>query len=418
MISQLPRLFNRLVPKKSSEIIVYQVLAFLATFTLSILLARFFGPEGKGRFDLFLVFVTVLVEIVHLGAGSGLLMILSQQKIPLGRVHGTAILIAVGLSLTTIGLNLFFPSLALEAFRGLNQEWLFWGTLLTLPMLYKNFWTHITLGIGAVKTQNQFNALLHGLVLLIFIPFFFGESLSLESSLYLYTFLVFAAAGIMFIWMLLRDPKLGFLSSHVKSIVFYSFALYLAQAINLLHFRADQVMINWKLGASEVGIYAVSVKIAELIFFLEMAFVSIHWSQIFNPEKFHRSLFVSTLKRHSLVAILAMVGMAIISPFMIHLLYGESFTRATLPLIVLLPGTAIISVAKLCSNYFTFYKKKIALILGISLTGALLNILLNYLFMFQWDFGIMGAAYASSISYTLGGLLTGLFCYRSVRKEA
>ena len=297
MISQLPPLFTRLVPRKSSEIIFYQVLAFLATFTLSVLLARLFGPEGKGQFDLFLVFVTVLVEIVHLGAGSGLLMILSQHKTALGKIHGTALSIALGLSLTTIGLNLLFPSVALKAFNGLSAQWLFWGTLLTLPMLYKNFWTHITLGIGAVKRQNQFNALLHILILLIFVPFFFGVNLTLESTLHFYTILIFAAAGCMFLWMFLQDGKIGFLSSHLKSIIFYSFALYLAQAINLLHFRADQVMINWKLGAADVGVYAVSVKIAELIFFLEMAFVSIHWSTIFNSEKFNRSLFIATLKK-------------------------------------------------------------------------------------------------------------------------
>ena len=87
----------------------------------------------------------------------------------------------------------------------------------------------------------------------------------------------------------------------------------------------------------------------------------------------------------------------------ILLLYGSEFLPSVRPLWILLPGIVSLSVYKVLGNEIAGRGKPVinSIALGVSLV---VNFFLNWLLIPRW--GISGAAFASTVSYTVTAVMT------------
>jgi O-antigen/teichoic acid export membrane protein len=190
--------------------------------------------------------------------------------------------------------------------------------------------------------------------------------------------------------------------SLARQIVSTSWLLMLSAAVSFILLRIDQVMIGQMLGTVEVGLYAVAVKFVEVWYFLPGIISASLFPAILNAKKtdiniyrrrlFHFFVFMLVF---SLVVALGTVAL---SYYLVVGLFGVEY----LPAVAVLRVYAWSSVGLFLN--WAFYQQLIAedrlyLIFFSNFAGMALNVCLNFLFIAR--FGIIGAAWATLISYLL-----------------
>lgn len=167
-----------------------------------------------------------------------------------------------------------------------------------------------------------------------------------------------------------------------------------------LNYKADIVMLDYfRIEKSEIGIYSLGVSLAQKIWAIPDSLKDILLSKLTKGSKEEE---VCKVARYSLwVVILCAAVLIIGGKIFINILYGLVYTRSYNIMIISLLGIIGMVFYKMIYSYNVVNgKQKVNLIiLGFA---ASLNIIVNYFAIPQ--FGILGAALASTISYTFCGI--------------
>jgi len=176
-------------------------------------------------------------------------------------------------------------------------------------------------------------------------------------------------------------------------------------------------LINCYLGSSDVGIYSVSVSIAELLWYLPnsvgfIIFPKAAASGKMEMRYFTKRVFSITL----LLTFIGAIGLALIGKYLIIFVYSISFVSAYTPLLILLPGVVLLGGAKVLSNEMAGrgYPQLNSYVSGLSF---IITIVLDLLLV--PPMGIIGAAYASTFSYGFSFIVTGgLFIFLEKKEKS
>ena len=157
------------------------------------------------------------------------------------------------------------------------------------------------------------------------------------------------------------------------------------------------------MGVTFVGYYSVAVALAEALWLFSGAVgvVIIARTPGLSAEEANKSTPV--ICRNTLFLTLAAgVTLFFLGKYIISLFFGAAFLLAVLPLWILLPGVAALSICKVLSNEIIGRGKPMinTVAAGVSLA---VNIPLNLLLI--PEMGISGAALASTISYTAATII-------------
>jgi O-antigen/teichoic acid export membrane protein len=184
---------------------------------------------------------------------------------------------------------------------------------------------------------------------------------------------------------------------------------YVANAVNFLNYRLNMYFLNFFIGAAAVGLYSISVGLAEMIWIVPstIAFVLFPTASSMRPHE--AAELTATSCRHAFLisAILSICALTL-GGFAINLLYGSSFSDSYLPLVALLPGILMNSTGALTSSYLNSIGKVIYSPIIVT-TELLISIVLSLLLI--PPYGLLGAAVSSSISFVYCGVLgVTFFC--------
>ena len=167
----------------------------------------------------------------------------------------------------------------------------------------------------------------------------------------------------------------------------------------------DRIMVTNILSSQDNGIYTVAYMIGMLIGILHESL-----AKIWNPFFYERVSStkgiaqISTFRfSYILFSIFALIVMYFIAPFIFLLLVDESYNegRKIIPYILL--AYTLESFRKLYVVDL-FYHSKVEIIAFIGILGAVVNVILNLLWLEQY--GITGAAYATLASFFITTVLT------------
>ena len=183
-----------------------------------------------------------------------------------------------------------------------------------------------------------------------------------------------------------------------------------------LYMKVDQVLVNGMLGNRSSGIFAISVRLTELFYFVPVILQSTLFPGIMaaksDPILFRRrldSLYSLTI----VFSYTIIVVMFFSSSWLINVLYGPTFSDAVKPLMVSVFTLLFVSLGTV-RNAYILSQNRTQLLVYITVLGLILNLVLNYLFI-PW-LGVLGASFAMLLSQLVAGFLSG-FLLKELRSD-
>ncbi len=193
-------------------------------------------------------------------------------------------------------------------------------------------------------------------------------------------------------------------AARARSLLADSWPLIFSGLLVTLYLRIDQVMIGQIVGDTELGVYSIAVRIAEVFPMLPGVIIASTFPSVVAAREVDEALFYDRLRRlYALVAAigyLSALAITVCAPWLIYLLAGPGYASAAPMLTVLIWASLFSGIGMARSTYLN--TANLAHLHTITvLLGCLVNIGLNWLLIPRM--GGMGAAIASLVAYWLAG---------------
>ena len=391
---------------------VSQIFIFGLAFLFRIALARGLGDEGLGTYSLFYLTVLIAGAVGSMGVGLGNLYFLNKGDYGLRELLNNSLFVvgATGVVATIIILIYGLASDA-EAFVSGRAYWLYAPTV---PVV-----AAYLISTSFLQGRSRFVALAvvalaQGLSALgIAAGLFLADALNVYGAILAWTG-SFALASVVALLLIgiknfeivsVLRPNWGVLWEQVR----YGSKGQLANLAQLFNYRLDQFLVAAFLTRASVGHYTVAVGVSESAWWISGAVAMVLTPSLTRMGRERAEQVTPVVCRNTLlISVLGAIGLVAASPLIIRILFGSAFEPAVQPLILLMPGVAAISVARVLGSYlfsqgkviYTTYTMIIALVMTLILDLALIPLL-----------GVPGAAIASSIAYTTS-LVATLYWYK------
>ncbi|MHA7272354.1 flippase [Arthrobacter sp. TMT4-20] len=204
--------------------------------------------------------------------------------------------------------------------------------------------------------------------------------------------------------------------SGTTSLLKDSWILLLSGIAGQVNSRGDILLLQLLTGSASVGLYASAARISEVFYFLPAVFMTalmpglISARRAGTPGAYQRQLQRSYDLAFWIGALISL-GLFLLGPWVIAVLFGESYAPAGVVLQIHVLALPFVFMAAVYSKWIIIEGFLLAS-LWRHLLGAILNILLNLMLIPQ--LGIVGAAWASVASYFFASYLV-CFLGRSTR---
>jgi O-antigen/teichoic acid export membrane protein len=198
-----------------------------------------------------------------------------------------------------------------------------------------------------------------------------------------------------------------------KEILSASWLLMLASASAYIYLKVDQVMIGAYLGTKEVGLYAAAVKLCEIWYFVPSIICASLFPAIVNAKITSPLIYKTRLKALYLLMIGLAVAIAIpsslLASWLIRFIFGPAYLAAAGILQIYIWSGIGFFVYIAIYQYF-LSENRLRAIFYFSLFSMLANIGLNLILIPR--LGLLGAAWATFISYSAGPIVVALTHWR------
>ena len=394
------------IRRDAFRIYVNQTLTLGLALVGSIIVARTLGPDQKGIFDLFNLLSSFIVDFGLLGFGSGLLYYLANKGRPLSEVHGTGCIFSIIAGIITVLIGWLGLRFWMALFPGLDVWVILLPFVLSVVTYYRLIWSNIMTGINKAVTTYRVGFYFTICNVTAICALWKLGLLDVRHVIGLTVLFTILNGIFAFLVLFRQEPKLRPSVPLAREGLRYGLVIYVGFVANALHFKVDQLMINYWLGTNAVGIYTVSVRWAETLFIFDSALFSAALYKISSSTGEESYLLSKRLFGvQLLISSIAGGLLALLAYPLVLLLYGEVYRDAVWPLILLVPGIIAWSASKVVSNMLTYNRNMGAFVTKVAILGSLLNIFLNYLFLKLLNTGIIGASLSSSLTYMLVVLL-------------
>lgn len=210
-----------------------------------------------------------------------------------------------------------------------------------------------------------------------------------------------------------EDHKLKLPNAYIRkkitpSLLKEGIPLMLAAITTTLYLKIDQLFIASLANNSDVGIYASSARISEFLYAVPVIISNVFFPKLmkaFSKENVDKLLY----QMFSIVIILALICVFLITIFsdvIIDVMYGKEYMEASRILRIHAWSIILMSLLVTSSKYIIKINRQ-DIIFKRELMGLTTNVLLNFLLIPKY--GIVGAAWATLISYSVSSLFSNLF---------
>ena len=396
-----------------------QVTTLVFSIAAGAIVARVLGREGKGIVGLALLLPGMLGLFLGAGVGAANVYYAGSRRLDVSSLVGNSM--ALGIVGSLVGLvivGILAATGGLERLvRGVPAWLLLLGMAAVPSGLIGNYFKSILMGIQRLIAVNIVQFACGFLALALTLVFIVALGLgplgavlaSLSSGL----------VGLLAMASLLRREAGGFRPRWDRSVLsctlFFGLRCHVGNMLQFFNYRLDVFILNSFLGPAAVGVYGVSVALAELLWYLpnSVSFVIFPKAASTRPEAmnlFTPRVFLVTL----VLTALGGAGLAVVGKRLIEIVYSTAFAGAYWPMIALLPGVILLGSARVLTNDIAGrgYPEYNSITAGV---GLVLTIVFDLVLIPQH--GILGAALASSIAYT-AIFLTAIVFYLIVSRKA
>jgi O-antigen/teichoic acid export membrane protein len=178
----------------------------------------------------------------------------------------------------------------------------------------------------------------------------------------------------------------------------------LANAIQLLNYRVDLLVVTAMLPLSAVGRYSVAMAAAETLLVLSRSIGSSAFNRFIRAGTEDSMELLTRVVRHSVILLtggsVVVVGLA---AALVPTLLGQEFHGVVLPLALLVPGIVALGTAEHLRLFFLVRRERSREYLASAVVAMTVNLLLAVVLVPR--LGLAGAALSTTVSYCVGGLL-------------
>jgi len=384
-----------------------RVVRIFVAFLVGVYVARYLGPERFGLLSYALSIIAIFSAVAALGLDQIIIRTLVRDSEPEKKnILGTAFLlkIAASLSLTCI------IYIVLQLSAGDSQTRLL-IMILALAIFFQSFniidfyfESQVTAKFSSLA---KFGAMFGSSMIKLWLIWvhasllWFAWAFVLENVLQAIFLVTFYSAKKLGIYQWRFKKKLAFEFLHD------SWPLIISSLAIMVYMRIDQVMIKALLDSKSVGNYAVAVKISEAFYFIPLAINSSLFPAIIKLKQENNSLYLSQLQK--LYDLMTWLGISIALPisifadYLISFVFGAQYLSAAGVLKIHIWACVFVFLGNACAKWF-LAENLHKYFLYRTLSGALLNVILNFAFIPK--FGLKGAAFSTVISYFLAVYLS------------
>lgn len=174
--------------------------------------------------------------------------------------------------------------------------------------------------------------------------------------------------------------------------------------------QSDRIMITKMSGSSENGLYSLAYTASTMILFVNNALIQalIPWTYS-NLRKYETKKVSELIPRILLLYMVLVVIYVLVAPELIYILAGDKYANS----VFVVPPVVISMYFILLYNVYSmleFYHEKTKGVMICSVCSAILNIVLNYIFIKK--FGYVAAAFTTLFCYILNSLLHVIMVYK------
>lgn len=379
-----------------------RIAVLFGTFLSSVLIARILGPEGQGTIAAVFVLPNMLYSLADLGIRQSAAYFTGQKLYPIDTIHSAILtlwVISSSLAVLVVGTYFYFSmgndySLLVLLFA-----------LASLPLkLFHGYYKGILHGknqIGAINISELLKAGIYffGVVIVVW-----ALGLGVPGGAFV-QFLI--PLGIAIYYLIRVNPYVNWKYEFDKSVavkmLMRGFPYALALFLLTLNYKIDIMILRYFVSEAQIGLYSVGSNIAELVWQLPMAIGLVLFAKGATSRNSQATVrrAVKVLRVSFPVIIIICLFIIVFAPILIRLLYGEAYLGSATVLQLLMIGVIAICISKvlhpdLAGRGYPLYAIKAFIV------PLFINIGLNFVFIPEW--GINGAAAASTISYVIGAI--------------
>lgn len=189
-----------------------------------------------------------------------------------------------------------------------------------------------------------------------------------------------------------------------------SWPLILSGLTIMIYMRVDEIMLGQMIGDEAVGIYSVAVRVSEVWYFIPTSIVASVFPAIIDAKKQSEVLYYQRLQQlYDLMVILSLViaiPMTFLSDWFVGVLFGAVYQEAGAVLAIHIWASVFIFLGMASGRWFIVENRPM-LSLQRTAFGAIVNVALNLALI--PDFGVVGAAWATVISYSITAFFYDMF---------
>ena len=398
--------------KGTTITLVSSLLNLLLGIGNSIILARVLGPEGRGIYALAVLLPSLIVTFGNLGIGPATVYYVARREFRRQEILGNNVLLSVGIGgvglLVGLVVVLFFRE---TVFPGVSSSYLLSALVLVPVEFFFSYVNYVLLGAQRIKDFNYVqiaqSVLFLGFVALALLGLRAGVTGAILAGLF--TWVIVDAIVVRLALRVAGGIDLKPNTSYIKRAITYGVQAHLSNILGFLNYRVDMFLINWFLNPTAVGLYAVGVGLVEKLWMISQAASTVLFPRVAAETEEQRQKEFTPLVARTVLWTTALVAipLVLLSRWIVLLLYSEAFLPAVGVLKALLVGIVALSAGRVLAtdiagrgfpglNIFT------------GLAAVTTNVVLNLLWIPRY--GIVGAAWASTISYMVS-FFGNLFFY-------
>lgn len=403
------RLDLRALSRDFTTTFTRQIAAALLGLATTVLIARYYGPEGNGTLAVALLLPSLLSSLLSLGVGSSNVYYIGSQQVNIR--HLVRANIQIFIPLCTAGLTIGVGVIAWKSdvfFPGVNSNVLFCA-LAAYPFMLLNGYLHsIFQGMQKFRLYNALAISQPGIVLLII-----GGLVLVDSQQLI--FLVAAqllsqgfVLSITVYWIskLVKDESSYYAESRfLIKILSYGWKAHAANILSLINYKADIFISNFFLGPAAVGVYVISVALAEVLWLVSRAVSTVllpRLAQLAQDEAIRKELTPLIARWVLLITFAGAISVALLSKTLIETFFGSGYSDAAQPLLLLLPGIVLSGSSRVLANDIAA-RGRPEINMYMAVTVVVVNVIGNFYLI--PIYGLSGAAMATTIAYTVNAIL-------------
>lgn len=402
--------------KNSSWLVGDKVFTMIIGVFVTAIVARYFGPENYGEFNYALSFVTLFTAFSTLGLETLTVKAIVDKEQDEGTILCTSLVLRIigGVILTLVSvfiIRLIEPN---------DADLHILVFILSLTMVFKaleviEYWVQ-------AHQKSKISSLIRMITYVIITGFkiamvLLGGTLIHFALIHMFNVIIIGA-GLIIAYFKNREQKFKWKIdiTYAKTILSQSWYLILSGLMVTLYMQIDKVMLGSIMPSKlEVGVYSAAVNIASLWYFIPLAIITSFNPVIMRKKKIDEESYLKSVQMLytiiTWISIFFGVFISIFSDMIVNIIFGADYIKASGILSISIWAGTFAMLGSASSTWLIsekLHKYKTIFVFS----GALVNIILNYLMIPIW--GGYGAAIATLASQFIANIITPIF-FKDVR---